>query len=286
MSGVVDATVVIRTIGRPDLLRACLESVAACDPRPAEILVVDQDSTDETRLLVETFADAGARRVGSDRRSRPAAANVGLRAAAHDVVFFTDDDCTVEPDWIARGNAHVSGRPDLCVTGRILVDGDIFLTPVLRRGTAPQDYTGRPHKVALYACNVACHRRTALALGGFDERLPTMEDWDFGYRWVKSGRRLAFTPEMVVWHHDWRTEEQMREVWREYAVGVARFYRRLARAGDPNVLRFFAHDFRQAARGLRGEGEWPHGRLSDPRVSFLRDLLRTLPRPSPRGPRS
>jgi GT2 family glycosyltransferase len=280
MTALAEASVVVRTIGRPQLLRACLESIAACDPRPAEIVVVDQDPTGETRLVAEAFAESGVRRIGSDRRGRSIAANVGLRSAAHEIVFFTDDDCTVEPDWIARGLAHVGGRPELCVTGRILVEGDIFLVPVLRLDTASQDFTGRPTRADLYACNFACHRKTALELGGFDERLDTMEDWDLGYRWVKSGKSLAFEPDLVVWHHDWRTEEEMREVWRGYAVGVSRFYRRLARERDPNVLRFLVRDFRQAGRGLRGQGEWPHGRLSDPRVSFLRHLLRYLIVPS------
>ena len=36
-----DVTVVIPTVGRP-LLRQCLGSIAAADPRPAEVIVVDQ----------------------------------------------------------------------------------------------------------------------------------------------------------------------------------------------------------------------------------------------------
>jgi glycosyltransferase involved in cell wall biosynthesis len=57
MSALAEASVVVRTIGRPQLLRACLESIAACDPRPAEIVVVDQDPTGETRLVAEAFAE-------------------------------------------------------------------------------------------------------------------------------------------------------------------------------------------------------------------------------------
>ena len=60
-------------------------------------------------------------------------------------------------------------------------------------------------------CNIAYPRSRLAALGGFDERFrrPCGEDVDLGRRSVKSGLRLAFSPEALVYHavHDagaWR----------------------------------------------------------------------------------
>jgi GT2 family glycosyltransferase len=36
------------------------------------------------------------------------------------------------------------------------------------------------------------------------------EDNDFRYRWLTSGRKVRYEPEMVVWHSDWRTPEELR----------------------------------------------------------------------------
>lgn len=280
MSSTVDATVVVRTIGRPEMLRRCLESLTTCEPRAAEIVVVDQSHGDETASVVESFGSAGARRVISTERGRSIAANLGIASAAHDLVFFTDDDCTVRKDWIERGSAYLAQDPALCVTGRILAEGNPFNVPVIRTSLRPRNWRGRPISANLYACNFACHREAAFAVGGFDEALRTMEDWDLGYRWVKSGRPMAYVPDLVVRHHDWRSAEEMDQVWRDYAEGVAAFYRKLMRARDPSVGYFLARDIRNALRSLVRPAIRPHTRLHNPRTVFVAALLRELMRPS------
>src|SRR3954447_24189055 len=87
-------SVVIPTIGRPSQLPSCLESVARCEPRAAETVVVDQSGGSEIAEVVREFEHAGARHVRSEGRGVGLARNTGLRAAAHDVVAMTDDDCT------------------------------------------------------------------------------------------------------------------------------------------------------------------------------------------------
>ena len=46
-------SVVIATLGRASALAAALESLGACDPRPAEVVVVDGAADDAVRKLVE-----------------------------------------------------------------------------------------------------------------------------------------------------------------------------------------------------------------------------------------
>jgi len=61
MSDPVAATVIIPTVGRVEQLALCLDSLAACDPRAAEILVTVQGDPEPTTGLVERFAHIGAR---------------------------------------------------------------------------------------------------------------------------------------------------------------------------------------------------------------------------------
>ena len=58
-------TVVLPTIGRPELIKNCLESLARCVPRADEILVVDSSDDDAVENVVAGFAAAGARRIRS-----------------------------------------------------------------------------------------------------------------------------------------------------------------------------------------------------------------------------
>ena len=99
-------SVVIPTIGRVALLRECLDSLAACRPGPAEVVVVDQSGGPEVADLVLGYSPLSARVVESEVRGVAAARNAGLEAAAHDLVLMTDDDCTVAP--IGSASAHVS----------------------------------------------------------------------------------------------------------------------------------------------------------------------------------
>jgi glycosyltransferase involved in cell wall biosynthesis len=81
-----------------------LASVLAQDPAgPAEVIVVDDGSRDETRDILAPLASA-SRLVLLDGAGRgPAnARNVGIRQAQAAVIAFTDDDCEVPRDWAAR----------------------------------------------------------------------------------------------------------------------------------------------------------------------------------------
>lgn len=266
-------SVVIPTIGRATLLSKCLESISECVPRPAEIIVVDQSGDDAVRETVACFAGMGAKLIESSVRDRSNAVNLGMKQAAHDAVLVTDDDCTVAESWVATAWAHISGDPQMIVTGRVLPVGDAIAVPSLIGAAEPYDYTGELHYDALFGCNMGCSRSRFLALGGFDERLKLAEDNDFCYRWLRSGQHLRYDPSLLIWHHAWRTPEELGRHFLGYARGQGIFYAKHFRQGDLKVVRFLAQDVRRAfraavARLVRGSGEWPDARLA---------LIRGLP---------
>lgn len=271
MIDVLPVSVIIPTVGRVEQLSRCLSSLAACSPRAAEILVVVQGDPRPTAALVERFASDGAHTVACAGTGLPRGTNVGLRAARHDVVLITDDDCTVAPDWIARGYAHLEARPGAIITGRVLPVGDPGAVPSTITDPVPRDYTGAVHIGKLFHGNMAARRSLLLSIGGFDERIvPSAEDNDLCYRWLRAGRPLCYEPDMVVSHHDWRTREQLLQVYAGYGRGQGAFYAKHLRAGDLAMIGFLARDglagLRLVARTLaRG-----HRPSSDVRLgSFL-----------------
>lgn len=239
-------TVVVATIGRVELVGACVESVLACDPGPAEVVVVDQSGGPEVADRLARCADPRVRVVPCAGTGISRAANMGLRRAGHDVVMMTDDDCTVATDWIAAGwKAHAATGG--IASGRVLPAGDPKLVPSTITLTEPRDWTGIRTKGSLYRGNMVGEARAMLALGGFDERATlrrAAEDNDFCYRWAKAGLPLHFAPEMVVWHHDWRSPEQLGATYRTYATGQGAFYAKHLATGDLFVLRFVVTDLR------------------------------------------
>jgi len=145
--------------------------------------------------------------------------------------------------------------------------------PSTRTDEVPHDFTGQRSCDGLFSGNLVLPRREALELGGFDERLETAEDNDFGYRWLVAGRPMTFDPALVVWHNDWRTPEELERLYVVYWRGQGRFYGKHLRHGDPTMLRFLARDLKKGAqagaeRVLRGRPRW---------TDWRRGILRGLP---------
>jgi GT2 family glycosyltransferase len=247
---VVDLSVLIPTIGRPELLRQCLRSLEDCRPRAAEVVVVDQSDGDAVARVVREFEHIGARVIAMRELGVARARNRGFAEVQHEIVALTDDDCTVRLDWVGAAHELASSHPGAIVTGRVLAPSGAGHVPSTRTDEQPRDFTGEPHAGALYTNNAVVPRSGVLALGGFDERFPNASDNDFGYRWLVAGRPMRFEPLLVVWHHDWRTPAQVRKLYWKYGRWQGAFYAKHLLAGDRRVLRFLRWDLEFLLRTL------------------------------------
>lgn len=274
-TGVVPLSVVIPTIGRAKLLAECLHSVTNCRPRAGDVVVVDQSHDPEVARVVDRFADLGARLVPCPGIGISRGRNVGLREAAHDVVLVTDDDCTVAEDWVAVAWAAMERDSEKIVTGPVFAGGDPRIVPSTRDLTHERDFTGLVRSDLLSPNNMALNRSLAVALGGFDERFgprEVAEDGDFCYRWLKAGHRMHFEPKLRVWHHAWRTPEQLERVYVDYMRGVGFLYAKHLRGGDLRVLVYLARTLAAALRGFAAAVVKGRPRWMDPRRGTFRGL--------------
>jgi glycosyltransferase involved in cell wall biosynthesis len=103
-------SIVIGTYNRAPELADTLASLARLDfDEPWEVVVVDNNSTDSTRSVVERAQEtfpAALTYAFEPEQGRSAALNHGFRLARGATIVTTDDDVRVEPDWlqqIARG---------------------------------------------------------------------------------------------------------------------------------------------------------------------------------------
>ncbi len=237
MTEVAPVSVVIPTIGRVPQLEQALGSLARCDPAPAEIVVVTQSVDAGLDELAGRFAAQHVRLVQRLGRSIGQAINAGLEAAEYDTVLVTNDDCTVAEDWIGVAVGEHAGRPDVIVTGSVLPVGDPEQTPSLKEDDVRRDYTGSLVCNAIYGANMVADRTALLAFGAFDERVrPSAEDNDLCYRWLAAGRTILYVPELRIWHHDWRTKEQMADLYVRYGRGQGVFLGKHLRARDRRIL--------------------------------------------------
>lgn len=124
MSGAMKYSIVIATYNRAADLRDTLRSLASLQPDgPWEVLVVDNNSSDDTRAVVVEAAagfPADLRYVFERKQGRSPALNAGIAASRGEIIVTTDDDVRVPADWL---NAAARGLSMLAcdyVGGRVL----------------------------------------------------------------------------------------------------------------------------------------------------------------------
>jgi GT2 family glycosyltransferase len=117
-------SVVIATYNRAADLRATLDSLAGLRPHADwEVVVVDNNSTDDTRAVVERAArsfPAPLRYAFEREQGRSPALNAGIGVASGDIIVTTDDDVRVDPDWLDCAAAGLENLKCDYVGGRVL----------------------------------------------------------------------------------------------------------------------------------------------------------------------
>ena len=117
-------SLVIATYNRAADLRDTLGSLAGLRPDGDwEVLVVDNNSTDGTRQVVESAASTFPAPLGylfEAEQGRSPALNAGIRRALGDIIVTTDDDVRVEGDWLDRASAALDRLQCDYVGGRVL----------------------------------------------------------------------------------------------------------------------------------------------------------------------
>lgn len=183
--------------------------------------MVDDGSTDSTALVVEAHAMRGlpVRYLHQPWRKMGAARNLALSEAGGEIAAFTDDDCVVDPRWLAALDAGFERHPDaLGVQGKTITD-HTAMTPFTRQ--VEQLEAGQPYRT----CNIAYRCRVLRDLGGFDTELVRGEDVLLGARVLERGS-IAFAPDAVVCHPPRPKEWADRQAWRTL-LGSELHFRRI-----------------------------------------------------------
>lgn len=194
-------------------LPACLGALECLAPAPAEILLVDNGSTDGGLDLVRAFArdrmPERAQVLEEPRRGASAARNAAIRAAKGDVIAFTDADCAPDPAWLRHLMAPFEDPAVGAVAGRVVpapAGSTLELLSVLYTLRLPEVGARRrqwtPWEGGYPTANLAVRRTLLQALQGFDEAFGISgEDHDLCARIYARGDEIVYVPEARVAHH-------------------------------------------------------------------------------------
>lgn len=196
-------SVVIPTYNKAKTLAECVRAVYRQTYQPAEVIVIDDASTDGSR---EIAAGLPCQLVCLPaNRGVSAARNAGAAVATGDVLFFVDSDIALAPDAIANALRVLREHPR-CGVVQGIYDAEPFVAdgPVEVYKTLFEHYWRRRRAgladATLFALTAI--RRSAFdSVGGFDESLRDAEDIEFGTR-LPDRYEIRMSADVVGRHDD------------------------------------------------------------------------------------
>ncbi len=232
-----DASVIICTFNRADSLYDTLCAVQRQETHPErnwEVIVVDNNSNDHTRSVVEAVQGEWPllRYTFEANQGLSHARNHGIALAKGQVILFTDDDVLPEADWVETTlNGLVRYDADAC-GGYI---APIWETPppnwlnerfygfLAIRTERQDDFVIQAHRDLPFGANMAFKHDVFDRVGTFDVRRGRMgqalfggEDLDMFERLLAAGFKVVFLGRSRVHHkvESYRLKKQYFRRWR------------------------------------------------------------------------
>lgn len=268
-------SVIIATRNRAGAIAGCLDSIAAAfaraSPLDAEIVVVDNGSTDNTAETIKEWARTNAVAVQCLFEPRPGkarATNHALRAAHGGILAFTDDDCRLYSEYVNDLLRHDAADTEPVLRGGRIELGDPTDLPLTIKTTPERIRWNRrmnsarhqPITGQINGCNMTMRRALVERLGPFDERfgpgstIGSGEDSDYLFRAYLAYFSLEYVPDMTVLHfHGRKSFAEGRKLLRSYLISNGAEY---VKHGwkHPNLCRPFYWDIKNALRELLAGG--------------------------------
>jgi len=207
-------TIIICTYNRAEHLRRTLASMTGvCVPEtmPAELIVIDNASTDETAEVVKQchLPNMPLRYLHEPKKGQCHARNAGIAAAGGEIILFTDDDVRPPKDWLTKMCSPI-------LTGKAhAVAGGIKMAPHLERPWMRQQHRAwlldydfshmeAPH--VMIGANMAFSKAVLKKVPKFDTELGPgalgfSDDVLFSWQVEAAGFPIASAGDISVEHH-------------------------------------------------------------------------------------
>jgi len=243
-------SLIVATYNRPDALNLVLQSLETQTDKNFEIIIADEKSKEDTKLLIDSFKSSTSIPVihawHEDTGFRLAAVrNLATKQSSGDYLIFLDGDCVVQPDFIARHRALI--EPNHMVTGGRILLNEKLTKRLLAQGKWDFNkfkknlfvyrITGQINKILAFyikfgnhslrnypdfvwrrikGCNLACWKKDIIAIGGFDESITGWghEDADFVFRLFDHGitrKSGSWSTEVLHLYHPMSNKENAEE---------------------------------------------------------------------------
>lgn len=166
-------SIIVPTYNSSPTLEACLQSIARQSYKRIELVVIDNNSKDNTKEIARNYTE----HVINKGPERSAQRNYGVSIAQGEYVVIIDSDMELDPDVIQACVAKVTAKPEI---GGLVIPEESF-----GQGFWAQcKRLERSFYVGVSWMEAARFYRKDLyqRLGGYNEELVSGEDWDLSQR--------------------------------------------------------------------------------------------------------
>lgn len=268
---------VLCTRHRPPSAKRALDSILAARPFPSLVVIVDQAGSSSLDHLREFDEWPGVIRIHDKGTGLSRGRNIGTAAAevaGASIVAYTDDDCTVDPKWLAGLDSAFASAADVALvfgtTKAAEHDREQGTIPSyeVQKNAIHRGLASKPHIEGMGAC-MAVRVDAWNQIGGFDEHLgagtplASAEENDLSIRFLQVGFAVAETRGASVTHHGLRNGSEVASLVAGYMQGSGAATAKMVRIGGLPAIRALATI---GKRWISGRSGVEMGRLPSRRI--------------------
>lgn len=185
------------------------------DHKKMEIILVDSNSTDNTRKIMETFKKKNiqdffdVKVLSNPKKTQPCGWNVVLNHYKGDAVVRIDAHASIPSDFIEKNIETLSSGEYICGGFRPNIIDEptpwketLLLVETSMFGSSIAPYRRQQGKTYVNSLFHGAYKREVFdKVGFFNEALTRTEDNEIHYRIQKAGFKLCFNPEIISYQH-------------------------------------------------------------------------------------
>lgn len=173
-------SIIITTRNEQRFLEECLQSIKNQTYKNVEILVVDNNSGDNTKKIAMRYTK-NVFNLGPERSSQR---NAGVEKAKGDYIIYLDADMRLEPELVKKAVKQIQKEKIDALYISEVVMGDSFLSKIRR-------FERFFYEATVIDCARFIKRKAFLKVGGFDLNLTGPEDFDLDKKLKQQGYKLS-----------------------------------------------------------------------------------------------
>ncbi len=226
-------SVITPTFNRADELNFLVQSLQnqTIDHSLFEFIIVDDGSTDQTKSIIDDWenkSDFKIKYFCQDNKGPGAARNLGIEKSRGDLILFIDSDCEADVKWMeVLYGEYLENRYDACGGPDASIENftpfqkaiDYSMTSFMTTGGMRGHSAKMIAKFYPRSHNMGVTKKIINKVGGFGD-LRHGQDIELSYRIKRSGAKISFIPNAIVYH---RRRNTIRAFFRQtFNWGVAR----------------------------------------------------------------